>query len=366
MSSQSRIAVGHESTPGTAVTPDRFLGITNSSVSLPDLEQNLSEHNSIGTGRRRFSITELEKSYGPATIDFLPTTGEFFWPAFGTETFEDSANLGISSNVHTLQVDDKGTTPTGNSPSTTANATELPTMTMGVLLEGGTNDFRRDFVGTTVDSVSVSLSESDELSVSMDFRAHDVEKEGQSSPSAFSQPTSDDSGNSPPIPYEYYDRSANVHLGGTFSYSSPDYTSSDLGYSGGRTWANVKSFDWSLDNNLSPLYFTRSTDGQKVAKFVTGNPNFSLNMELVPDSNLSGQDSDAVYDMLENGTTGDILIPFQRSDGDELHFVFEDAHIRSAPHELNEEGNEVSVSVEAAPEEIRVIAIDSIGQYSNL
>lgn len=364
VSSQSSVAFGAESTFGTSVTPDRFLGITNSGLELPDLEQDLHEYNNIGTGRRRFTIVEGRDQYGPATIDLIPTTGALFYHIFGTETFEAAANLAISSNVHTLMPDDKGDTPAGNSPSTTANATELPSMTLAVDLEGS-NDFRRDFVGTVIESANVSLTENAELSVSIDVRAHDVENEDASSPSALNTPSTDDSGGTP-TPYMFYDRDANVHLGGTFSYTGPTYTSSDLGYSGGRTWANIESFSWSINNNLKPLYFTQASDAKKVAKFVTSQPDFSLSMELVPDSNLSSQDEDAVYDMLENGTTGDILIPFQRADEDELHFVFEDAHIRSAPHSLGEEGDEVTVSVEAAVEEVRVIAIDSIAQYSTL
>lgn len=364
-SSISRLAFGRESTFGSAATPDRFLGIVNSEVQLPDLEVDYNEYPNKGSGRRLFSIEKGREEYGPVSIDFLPTTGELFYYAFGTETIDtDTPTTG--KNVHTMTVDDKGDLPSG---TTTSNAVELPSMTLGAILEGGSNDFRRDFTGTTVESLNVSLNESGELSCSMDFRAHDVEKETNTSPTTFSQPSSDDSANSPPVPYEFYDRAADIHLAGSLDFTSPTYTSSDLGYdtsgSEARTWANVKSFDWSLNNNLSPLYFTRSTDGRKVAKFVTSRPDFSLSMEITPDSNDVGSAEEAAYDLLSDGTEGDILIPFQRADNDELHFGFHNCHIRAAPHPLNEEGNEVTVSVEAMPEEIRVISIDSISAYNS-
>lgn len=361
VSSQSDLAWSLESTFGTAATPDRFLGIMNSGVALPDLQQDLKEYNNIGTGRRRFTIVEGRDEYGPATIDFIPTTGAAFYPVFGTEAFEaDTPTTGV--NAHTMTPDDKGDLPSG--ATTTSNATELPSFTLAVELEGSPN-FRRDFVGTVVESCNVSLTENAELSMSWDVRAQDVENEGDASPTSLSTPSNDDSGGTP-TPYLFYDRGANIHLGGSFTYTGPTYSSADLGYSGGRTWANVKSFSWSINNNLKPLYFTRDSNAKKVAKYVTSNPDFSLSMEIVPDAQLSSSDEDAVYDMLENGTEGDILIPFQRADNEELHFVFEDAHIRSASHDLGEEGDEVSVSVEAAVEEVRVVSIDGIAAYNGL
>lgn len=375
VSSQSRLSFGREDSLGSkpsafggsnGSSSPRLLGITNSNVSLPDKTTDVRDYNTFGHGRRRFLHKEGRFEYGPATIDFIPTTAELFYYAFTTEVFqEDLAEDGTQDTgtsglgTHTLIPDGKGTIPSDNdstSETTTDNSTVPPSMTLSCIVEGGTNDFRRDFEGTVVDSLNVSLNESGELTASMDFRAQDVTDHDSSSPTLWSQPSDDGTGDVQP--YMFYDRNADITMMGTY-----DYTTNSM--SSGRTWANVKSFNWSISNNLKPLYFTQSSEAQDVFTFVTSQPDFSLSMEIVPDSNLQGTDSNSVYDLLENGTKGDILIPFKRGTDDILDFVFEDAIIRSAPHPLNESGDEVTVSVEVMPEEIRVVSVDTVGQYSS-
>jgi hypothetical protein len=369
VSSQTRLAYGQEATFGTAATTDRFLGITNANADLPDKAVDVKEYNSFGAGRRRYKSKEGREEYGPATLDILPTTGEFFWYVFGTETFESSNNTpsGVE-NAHTLMPDDKGPTPPG---TTTSQATKLPSFTLKAPLEGNP-DFLRTFTGCTVEEATVSISEGGELQVSTSFRAKEVQDHDDANPTLPSQPEPGDAANpnDPGNPYMFYDRAANIQMMGSFDYSSPSYDQDDLGInlgSDGRTIAHVNSFNWSIRNGLKPQFFTHSGDAQKVKFFTTSQPEYSLSMDVVPAAHLASEDSNATYDLLEDGVQGDILIPFQRADGsDELHFVFQDCHIQASPHPWNETGDEVVTSVDVVPHEIRVISLDTQSAYNSL
>ena len=329
VSSGSRIAFGRETTFGTKATTDRFLGITHAGQSLPDKQVEVKQYRSFGTGRRWYKNVAGRRTR-PGTLDFLPTTGELFYYAFGTEVFNDNGNPAAAPNDHTL---------------TPANSANLPSMSLGVALEGNP-DFLRTYTGVSVNSMNVSLTEAGELTTSMDILAKNVEDDDTASPTLFTQPTDDEAATSQPCPYMFYDRAANV----TFM---------------GDTIARVKGFNWSIQNNLKAMYFSQSSNAQDPFTFLTSYPDFELTIDIVPAGKISG-DTDALYYFLENETIGDITIPFQRDTNDTLAFTFDDCAITTAPHNLPEDGGEVTVSVTLRPETVQVDVTDQLTAYASM
>lgn len=317
---------------GGSVTP-RFLGISDQSIDFPDKRLENKKYRSAGFGRTGYFLVKPGKRTRPGSIPFIPTTAEFLFYGFGLDTF----TAGVP-NVHVL------------SP---ANLPLLPTFSLGAAFEGSPN-FQRIFAGCMVDSLSLSLGEGNELRCTMDVQARKVFDEELASPSLFAQPAG-----SGQVPYMFYDRAANVTMMGTFGTNTADPP-----VTGGRTWARVVGFDATIRNSLSVRHFSQSTDAQD-PNYYSSYPDLDLRIEIVPAGKLSG-DVDAVYDLLENETKGDILIPFQRTSTDKLYLLFTGGITAEAPHPFNEQGNEVSVSCRVDLEQYRIISRDSVAQYSTL
>lgn len=332
VSAGSRIGFGRETSFGSQQTITRFLGITNQSIELPDKTVDVKTYNSFGQGRKRFLVM-AGRNERNGSLPLIPTTAELFYYLFGADTF-----TGGSPNKHVLAP---------------ASVVSLPSMTLGVALEG-TPNFLRSYVGTIIDGADVSLSEGGELQASFDLFAKDVLDEQTGSPALFTQPSG-----SGQAPYMFYHANANVNLMGVYDYAA------DTGITGGKEIASIKSFNWSLRNNAKKHWYFNGAASRDPALFTTSQPDFSLSLQLMPSGKLSG-DTDAVYHLLEASTQGDILLPFFRSANDRIDVVFEDAILRSAPHPLDESGGEVVVNCTVEAEEVRVVVRDSIGQYSTL
>ena len=330
-------------------TSPRFIGIANQAIDLPDKTLDVRQYRSFGTGRKWF-LNKPGRRERNGTISFLPTTAELFYYGFGAETFTaDTPSAGI--NTHVL---------------TPANVPRLPSMTLASSLSGDP-DFMRVYTGVTVDSLSLTLSESAELTCAMDIKAKNLVDSSDSatlgwdvvSPTLFTQPTNDGTG--APMPYMFHDRAANVTVGGVYDYTGNTMT---LG-SNGSTIARVVGFSCSINNNLKTKYYTQSEDAQDPFNYLTSYPDFSLSMEIVPAGKIAG-DVDALYHYLESEIQGDVLIPFQAAADRRLDFVFEDCFFRTAPHSLPDDGSEIVVSVDVAPEEFRIVARDGLTAYSGL
>lgn len=331
VSSGTRLGFGRQSSMASKATVSRFLGITNQGFEFPDKRVEAKKYPSFGVGRRPFGIFP-GKITRPASFTIVPTTAEIFYYIFGIDSFTAGA-----PNTHVMYPVD---------------AAELPFQTVGAY-QGGSPAFLREFVGLAYDRVRATLSEGAELQLGCDVQAYDVESEEVVSPSPFTQPAGTGQ-----RPYMFYDRNANVTVGGTYDYSLNTI-------SGGRTWSRVRGFEWSLGNNLKVHHFSQAANSQKPGLITTGFPDFALTVELTPSGKLAA-DVDAVYDLLENETRGDLLIPFYRSATDRLDFVFSDCLFTEVPHSWREDGNEISVRAVAEPEEIRVVARDSIAAYNTL
>lgn len=380
VSSQSRIAYAREPNDQTNVQTTAFggsastgsesplfLGITNQGFEMPDKTLEIRQYRSFGAGRRFQKNQVARNQYGPTSISFLPTTAAIFYYAFGTEYVNESSS---PPTIHTLAPDDKNTDPTG-AGTTNSQEQKLPSLNLSFYLEDP--DWQRVWTGGRVNSLNWTLNEQGELSCSMDFVAMDVKEADTDDPTAgspspeFSQPQSDNQ-HSDPEPYMFFDRDAEIDVMGNYSLGSNSIDTT------GQKIASVKSFNCSMSNNNNVIWYTRSSNAQKPGVIVSGAPDFSLTLEVVPDESIAdktdsaGNDLESFYHYLLNESAGDVYIPFKRdgSASDRLDFVFKDCYFRSAPHSPDESGNEISVSVEAVPETMRVVSYDEIAPYDTL
>jgi hypothetical protein len=428
-SATGRLAFGRETSLGKFATPDRFFGITHQAVELPDVSVEPLPYNSFGsTGtapaggtvaiRKRATVLQGRKER-KRSITYLPTTAEPFYYAFGVDDFTPG-----SPNIHVMY------------PAAIAVP---PSRTLAAANPGSPN-FQRLFMGYVVDGLRVQLSEARELQVTEDYMARVARAYDLPAPTLLPSIATQASIRAGARPYMFYDRQANVTLGGTYDYSANSI-------SGGRSIARVRSFDWSIRNQAKAHHFSNNGDrtqltgtvtvtngsavvtgvgttfttdlfagahvlfqqdagfslklytvqsvdsdtqitltanagsgsagaGQWVSRmdtdnaqdpyqFTWGTPEFDLTLQVTPAGKTSA-DVDAVYDLIENGTKGDCLIPFWRGASDRLDFVFSQCIFAEGPHGWREDGNEITVDLRVVPEEIRVVARDTLGQYSLL
>lgn len=358
----SRVAFAREGTyntlpaafggSGGSLVP-RMIGIMNQALEFPDKTLDVKQYRNFGTGRRWFESKPGQRTRS-GTLSFLPTTPEMLLFAFAARADQPTPFDGYAAtNLG-------GVPPLFRHVFKPANQAKLTSFTVGVALPGSPN-FQRYFTGCQVDSLNISLSENAELSATLEYKAKGIQDAQNATPTMFTQPTQDAFStpySGTPQPYMFYDRAANVSYGGQYDYTAHTY-------SGGRTLARVKSFSLSLTNNLKPLYFSQSGSAQDVFDFVVSYPDFTLSVEMVPAGMMSGG-VDSVYDLLESETAFDIVIPFQRPNGDTLNMVFDQCRIKTAPHSLPDDGGEVTVSVDFAVNELRMVAVDRVADYSVL
>lgn len=348
----AQLPAGYTGGSGGGTSP-RLWGIIDAAVELPDKEVEMRQHRNIGTGRRYFTTVPGKRTRA-GSITYMPTTPETFLFAM------------VGRADQTPAFDGYSVTSLGGAPTVyqhvlrPANVGKLASYSLAVALTGSP-DFQRIFTGCQIDSLNFTLTETAELEASVEFRAKDVVNEDQATPTLFTQPSTDAFStpySTTPIPYMFYDRTANVSVGGTYNYSTNTY-------SGGRTLARVRSFNFGISNNLKELYFTQNQNAQDVFDFALSYPDFDLTIEVVPAGKLSG-DTDSIYDLLQAETGFDVVIPFTRSTGDTLNFVFDNCRIKQAPHPLPEDGGEISTQVELTVDEFRIVATDRVADYTAL
>lgn len=359
----TKIAYGKESGLGGAATVNKSLGILNSGISLPDKTADVKQFRSFGAGRRwHKSVVGRYEFQG--SIPFLPTNGETFYYAFGADSVIDASGAGTPHYVHRMYPANKAALP---SMSVTAEIGGGLDDTFGTLTDSGNARFRRTYKGVTVNSMSWSLAEAGELACSMDVVAQDI--------------TADDTDPGTDLnvdpeagsPYMFYDRAAKIQLAGSYTAPAQGALQTETAPTWadgthGREVARVRNFNFSIANNLKPMYVFNQggAASRKPYAFVPSYPNFSLNLEITPSHFLGSQKAteDVVYDLIRNDVRGDIRIPFQKdANTDRMEFVFYGCRFQSAPHALPDDGAEITVPVAAIPENFAVFVWDNKAAY---
>jgi hypothetical protein len=220
----------------------------------------------------------------------------------------------------------------------------------------------------------------------VDYKFINVQNYSSTSPTLITQPLTDaygtlytpnenpPFGTTPAVPYMFYDRAANISFASTFDYTSAstnaggtnNISSFYTGYPSQRALARVKSFNLTFSNNLKDLYFTQSSTAQNPFDYIVSYPDFSLHIDLVPSSQTASAGNDSIYDLLASEIAFDVVIPFTRPNGDSLNLIFNQCRVKSAPHNVPDDGGEVTVPVELSVNEFRIIATDKVADYGAL
>lgn len=377
----SKIAIAKEATFGGSAGTARSLGVIPGGVQLPDKTVDNKQYRALGAGRR-FNSSKPGRYEFQGSIPFLPVDGTSMYYAFGADDcIADSATP--TRYIHRLYPGNHATLPSFTMTAEMGGGLTSPFG--GTAVDSNVPRFRRTFKGVSVNSMSFSLAETGELSASMDVFAKDIEND-ETDPGADlvpQLPAKD--------PYMFYDRQAAISVGGTYDAAGLkagtgyiDTTKEATPYSNtttsqtidgvartdiGRTLARVRNFNFSISNNLKPMYVLGSggVASQKPYAFIPSYPSFSLNLEVTPsDFKYSTRASqDVVYDLLNNDIRGDIRIPFQRGSGnsDRIEFVFFGCRFQAAPHSIPDDGAELNVPIAAVPENFAVMVWDTTGDY---
>lgn len=373
VSGATRLGFGRENNFSQLVQPTRFLGLTNQGLDFPDRVEDIRQFRTFGFGPQYFTSRFGARDH-QSSLTFVPTTAEMFYYVMGQDTKVAGSGPGGFSDPHIMEP---------------VEAAYLPSMSLWGAMVGAPN-FTRYFPGLVIGGFQASLSEGQELTLSIDVMARggfaDLTPTAPLTPAG--RLTDDGSGN-PPTPYMFYDRDALISVMGSYDPTNHALT-------GGRPIATVKSFNFTHARGLHPIRtFVAASlpvggqvmpdnpaslwvagqmpdDPRHPLVFVTAGAETTLSMDVVPRGTSAsvGGGRDAIIDMIQNETTGDILIPFKRfrADGsfDTLDFVFEDCKIQRGNHPWADDRGETVVSVNVIVNRFRIYAKDKIQNYGTV
>lgn len=311
----TQLAVGVESTQGTSVAPTRVLGKVAEEATPPDPEQEWMPVRVIGGDREVFQKHQGQKSYQGGDIPVIIYDGAPLAYALGAETFDDTT----TPNTHTLTAKQDGKPPS-------------QTMEVTYYARGGGTDFVRTFPGCTPESAEVSMSNDEELTVSLSYWAMGVE-DSDSPTSGISVPDRD--------PWLFSDASSQLSLFGT-------------------SFARFQEFTLSISNNLTEGRYIApdadypSGDARDPYEITYGNAGYELSATIVVED-------DSLYNELISPTAGGFTaeMAFERPNGDTITITAERCNFSEGGHPIPAESDQIEVEVTMSPETLTIVVEDS-------
>lgn len=305
----SQIAVGLETTQGSAVTPSRTFGKINGDTDLPDPEVDWQEERSISGAASRMPTAKYpgQNVYEGGSVPIHPVDGFPIALFLGADS--TTADTGLDSTGS--EVSDTGTTLHTITP---ADGKIPPTLTIEAAYYGrdGGNDFVRTFTGATPGSGTVSVDNEGRLTTDLDMVAMGVST--GSTPTSISEDTRD--------PWMFHDTESDLSIAGT-------------------SYARVDEFEWELGTNAEPKHYLNSSSAQDPFEVLYGNAEPSLSASITPVD-------DSLYQELRGRSdAGSASIQFYRASSDErLLFEFGSVGFEETPVPMPEEGDpSIDVSI---------------------
>jgi len=218
---------------------DQTIGLVQS-VS-PTETNNLIKIRTMG-GSRDFSNIVPGKFEISGSFDYFMQGGAFLRQAIGEDT-GTTTTIDSGPRVHTgasyVHIMGSAASPTSDCfPSFTLEFTDNEN-TCGAT--DGANSLKRRYTGCRVNSLTISATVDEPLSVSCDWIAQNV-LVSTAAPTSVATPTTD--------PYVFY-QGAVYSTTGTISYRTVIEAASEI--------AEVNSFDFSISNNLEPTWYIAGT-----------------------------------------------------------------------------------------------------------
>jgi len=311
----TQLAVGVESTQGTAVSPTRTLGKVAEEATPPDPEQEWMVTRVIGGTREPFQKHQGQRSYQGGDIPIILQDGAPLAYLLGAESFDDTT----TPNTHTLTAENDG-----KPPSQTLEAVYYG--------RGGGSDFVRTFQGCVPASGELQMNNDDELTVNLSYWALGVGT-GSSPTAGISVPDRD--------PWLFSDAASQLSLFGS-------------------SFARFQDFTLSITNNLQEGRYivddaaTPSGDAKDPYEITYGNAEYELSTTLTIED-------DALYQELLNPTAGGFTaqMAFERSNGDTITITADGCNFAETPHTIPGESGKVEVEATIEPESITIEVQDS-------
>lgn len=265
----TQLAVGTETSQGSAATPTRVFGKVVDEASPPDPEQNWIVQRVVGGDREIFQQEQGTREYQGGEIPVVLQDGAPVAYLLGA----DSVSGTEAPYTHTITAKKDGLPP-----SQTIEATYYG--------RDGGSDMVRTFAGCVPNSGEISMNEDDELTCSLSYWAMGVET-GSSPTSGISVPQDN--------PWLFADASSQLSLFGT-------------------SFARFQDFTLSVENNLddgryiAPDEDHPTGDSRDPYELAYGNADYELNPTIVVEDA-------ALYNELINPTSGGFTasLEFQRN-----------------------------------------------------
>lgn len=319
---QAQLAVATEDTQATTATSGfRLFGYVQEATSLPDPTINWVEERIIGGTREIFNKVEGQRAYEGGSIPVTPYDGAPIAYLLGKDSVEVDTdidgNAETGTNTHTL----------------TALTSDLPpTQTIEATYKAADSssgsDFVRTFSGCAPASGEIAVNNEDELQVSLEYIAMDVD-------------TSSSQTESPNVPdrdpWLFHDAVSDLSLFGT-------------------SFARVNDFSLGISNNIEDGRYIHGNEAEKPYELTYGITEYELSATITVDDT-------AVYNELTNPTADGFTaeLEFEKpSSGENLRITCYGCNIEDAPHDVPAEETTIDVDVSIIPESVTIKVEDTV------
>lgn len=291
-SEQSVILYGEETTQGELITPSDVFSPIQDDVTLPDPEYDYEEEYFVGAGQLPADKFAGQEALTGGSIPFRVTQWFELYLLLGEYTQDGS--------IYTLNLKEDD---------------YPPSVSLGVNMD----DFTRVFTGVTASSGELSIDNEDQLVLDLDFDALGVDTSA-----TIDEPTSE-----------------NFDTNETFDFNS---TSSNLTIFN-KDFARLQDFALTVERNTTIEYYVEDTDGP--FEILYGRPTLTLS------ATITVSDTELYDELIDGSVKFESNIEFTNSDS-RINITLQDCNIRSAPHEIPNEGP-VEVDVEIAGEDLEIV-----------
>lgn len=288
-----------EADQGTQADPTKVMSPIEDSVELPDPEYAYEENYYVGAGQTPAAKFKGQETLEGGSISYKITSGRELAFLLGSEDYDDTTD----THILTYKEQDYP-----------------PSISLGVKYKG---HFSRVYSGVVGSSGELTVNNDDELTFDFDFDALDVDTNA-----TVTEPAGDNFENRPT--FDFTKVQSNLQLGSM-------------------TFARVTDFAIPIERNTSVEYYVEEDEGGK--EILYGRPTTELNATIVV------TDDQIYQELLDGQTAFESSISFTKPNCD-LTITLNDCNIRSAPHNIPDEGS-VEVDVEIVAESIEIEVVDT-------
>lgn len=307
----TQLAVGTESSQGTAVSPTRSLGKVVEEATMPDPEQNWIVQRVIGGDREVFAQEQGQREMQGGEIPVVLTDGAPVAYVLGSDSVSGTA----APYTHTLTAKQDA-----KPPSQTIEAVYYG--------RGGGTDFVRTFQGCVPNSAELSMNNDDELTCSMSYWAMGAGT-GTAPTTGISVPSQ--------TPWLFSDATSQLTMFAT-------------------TFARFQDWTLTIENNLeegryiAPAADHPTGDARDPFEITYGNADYELS------TTLNVEDA-ALYEELLNPTAGGFTATLEFQRGGSGHLFKIEAtgcQITEGEHPIPGESGKIEVEATIVPESLTV------------